>query len=215
MAQSKLDQTATYQMTSNHALSVSLMYDAENQYNPYFIFLNLAPGNTGQDGRRSFDFQNTISLKIGLDKLSELRYALQAYARGQQAVTGDFTIFVDGTKSTYNNGTGVKKSAKLNWIAGDPQSQWNKGPTVSFSFKSGDNKANAFMMSPVAALTLAEICGKLFDKGLDLHMNKNAVSFKKPEKSNYRPAQPGPQQGSLEQAANTAAGMGDDPFGNN
>ena len=78
-----LEQIYSYTATGNHALSVSLMYDADSKFKPYFIFLNLAPGKKQDDGGRTFDYSNTTSLKIDLAKLSELRYALNVYAKGQ------------------------------------------------------------------------------------------------------------------------------------
>jgi hypothetical protein len=37
---SQMKQIYSYNVTSNHAMSISLMHDPEDNFNPYFVFLN-------------------------------------------------------------------------------------------------------------------------------------------------------------------------------
>ena len=126
-----------------------------------------------------------------------------AFAKGQQAaIGGKYSIFTDGTKSQFSGGAGVKKSVMLNYN-NDPK--W--GPQVSMSFKMGDDAGKAFIMTPVSAMTLAEICGKLFDKGMELDLGRVNVSYNKND-SYKRPSSPAAPAGNTE-----AAGSDDtDPF---
>lgn len=172
-------QIYSYQMTSNHALSISLMHDPENKWNPYFIFLNLAPGGEGENGR-TFDYKNTIALKLNVSKIAELSHALTCYAKGQQKIIGPFSIFVDSSRSQF--GGDEKKSVMLNYSAGGTDSNGReRSPSLSLNFKMGTAKSHAFMMSPTAALALADVCGKIFEKGIELDLSREQnVSISKP-----------------------------------
>ncbi len=168
---SKPTQIYSFQETSNHAFSMSIMHDKENKYQPYFIFMNLTPGESTAEGGRSFNYQspNAVAMKLKPIKIAELGHALTAYARGQSAMIGKFTIFVDSSKSNYSS-SGGKKSVNLNYFPGDN----NKPPTMSLSFKKdGMDKSVGFMMSITNALAIADACSMIYKHTIKLDMTSD------------------------------------------
>jgi len=170
--QSKLENITSTSFPANHLLQFSVVkQETEQSYKKqYFFFITLAPGAKTQDGGRTFDFNNRVTMKVEAYQIKELAHAIRAYARGQEQVFGPHSIYVDTGKSAYGQqGGGQGKSLSIQKTAtqqrpnGPPPS-----PTVTFFFKSGSNQALGYSMSPYRALAvadeieeLAKYCNKL------------------------------------------------------
>jgi hypothetical protein len=167
-----------FNLTLNHNLGISLMYDAEQKFNKYFVFLSLAPGISGSDGSRSFDFKNNIALKLTPIKIAELGHNLVAYAKGQEKLMGSFMLYVDSSKSAHET-SAKNKSVSLQRFVDE------KGKvTINLSFKTDSMpKGMGASMGPGLALALADVCQMIYMKALDLEMNAGAVSYTKSEGS--------------------------------
>lgn len=153
---------------SNNLITISLMHDPENKYQKYFVFLSISPGEKQSNGKRTFNMKNSISFKIGLEVLDEFAFALEAYAKKQQAcLGGNFSIFTDSRNSNYGNGS--QKS--LSMMYSEPSEQSKNMPTVVLFAKTSQmQKALPVTLSIPRALVIAKVCHKIFDKGVDLDM---------------------------------------------
>lgn len=211
MADGKLNQLYSFTYSANHAFSISVMHDTEAKYNPYFIFLSIAPGETGDNGR-TFNFKNSISMKIMPVRIAELGHALTAYAKGQRQLVGNFSIMVDSSKSSYSDSS-LKKSISL--MYNEPKDE-SSGPTIILTGKTSEmQKGHGIALSPTAALALADVCGKVFEYCLGLEMGGDTpsvekISYKRAENASNNPA-PSPKKGNLAKSESTFE-MGGDPF---
>lgn len=160
-----------YQWTyaAKHALSFSLMYDEGSKFDKYFVFLTFAPGISGENGN-TFNFKNSVKFKLTLSKLQEFVRALQLYARKQQSLIGTFGLFADSSKSSFSN-TNEKKFMFMNYVENMSKDGSKPTPGVGLVFKtSTQNDGLSIIIPSVAALSIADVCEKIFNYGIDLSM---------------------------------------------
>ena len=159
--QSKLENIASTSFPGNHLLQFSIVrQETEQSYKKcYFFFITLAPGVTTQQGGRTFDFNNRITMKVESYQIGELAHALRSFARGQETQLGPFSIYVDTGKSAYGQqGGGQGKSLFLQ----RGQTQVKTGdtrppsPQVTMFFKVGTNTAIAYPIAIYRALAIAD-----------------------------------------------------------
>ncbi|HQF36483.1 MAG TPA: hypothetical protein PLL26_02470 [Candidatus Dojkabacteria bacterium] len=161
----KLESIFSYSFPANHLLQFSIVkQEAEQSYKKaFFCFITLAPGVQNQQGGRTFDFNNRITMKVEAYQITELSHALRAFARGQEGTFGQFSIYVDSGKSQFGQGGGGK-SMTIQKTANQKQ---GNAPMVTFFFKSGTNQALGYSISPYRALAIAdklEFIGKKCDE---------------------------------------------------
>lgn len=121
----------------------------------YFCFISMTPGATN-DGQRTYDRNNRITIKVDFEKVIALGHSLEIWARGMGPKFGKFTIFVDTGKSNFGNGQG---NQKMCWV-GDFISDQNKPEDrkISISFKQGQqSKPIGINFSPSEGLAIAEV----------------------------------------------------------
>lgn len=173
--QSKLENIFSYSFPANHLLQISIVkQDAEQSYKKaYFCFITLAPGVQNPQGGRSFDFNNRITMKVEGHQITALAHAMRAYVRGQEAIVGPFSIYVDSSKSQYSQGGGGGKSMMIQRTTNQKQ---NNSPALTFFFKVGQNQALGYSMTPSNALAAADICEFIGKKCLELEFARGPIT---------------------------------------
>lgn len=155
--QSKLENVFSTSFPANHLLQFSIVkQESEQSYKKqFFFFITLAPGVQSQQGGRTFDFNNRITMKVDSYQIDELAHALRAFARGQEAQLGPHSIYVDSGKSAYGGGAqgGTGKSLMIQKTQNQKQ---NNAAQVTFFFKVGSNQALGYSMTPYRALAIAD-----------------------------------------------------------
>lgn len=171
MASNTLKQIFAWNLTANNMISISLMYDSEAKFNKYFIFFNMIPGVSSENGR-SFDFSGAINLKLVPSKLAELAHVLPILSRGQGKMIGTYSIMTDSSKS--QSGSGGKKSLFFNY---NVPSEKYPNPSIMVSAKSESKNISVSLPIPTA-LMFADVCQKIFDHCMKLEI-ENYVPYSK------------------------------------
>ena len=171
---SKLEPIFSHSFTANHLLQVSIVkQEADQSYKrAYFCFITLAPGTQNPQGGRSFDFNSRVTMKVDGHKIGALAHAMRAYIRGQEAMIGPFTIYVDSSKSQYGQGGGGKSLL----IQRTQNQKTNNSPMLTFFFKAGQNQALGFSMTPADALSAADIFEFIAKKCLELEFARGPAA---------------------------------------
>jgi len=177
--QAKLENITSTSFPGNHLLQFSIVkQEAEQSYKKaYFFFITLAPGVQSQGGGRTFDFTNRVTMKVESYQIDELAHAMRAFARGQEAALGNFSIYVDTSKSAFGAQGGGGKSLFLQ----RGQTQVKQGdtrppsPQVTMFFKVGSNAALAYPMSPYRTLAVADKLTALSEHCDKLEMARGPV----------------------------------------
>lgn len=232
-----LENIFNYSWAGAHLLQISIVKqddgaNAKDYKKQHFCFVTLAPGEKSDASStgRSFNFQNKVTMKVDADKVLALGYAVEAYARMPneeqiKAIIGNFSIFVDSSKSQYNQGQGGSKSIFLQRTMDQKQQ-----PTIVLFFKQGQGQAMAFAMPIANALAFADICKKIANWCIELEYGRaNSGMMVRPQAAPKAapvqaatpqaapggpiPFDPG-AQGVVDNFANTLGGFGNDhPFG--
>ncbi len=168
----QLENICGYSFPGNSLLQFSLVRQQQDvQYKKeYFFFMTCAPGENGQNGR-TFNFQNRFTIKMDIDKLASLKNAIDLYAKGHEAVCGQFSIFADNSKSQYSQGSG-NKTVHLNKGA----DQKSGAPQLSLMFSQGGNSF-PFVMPVCNALAISDVLKFMIDKALDLEMSRSIIQI--------------------------------------
>lgn len=183
--QSKLENIFSYSFPANHLLQVSIVrQQSEQSYKKeFFCFITLAPGVQSQQGGRSFDFNNRITMKVDGHQVTAMAHAVRASVRGQEAMIGQFSIYVDTSKSAYGGQGGGGKSMMVR--RGETQ---KKEPAITFFFKQGQGQALGFSMPPATALAAADIFEFIGRKCLELEYARGPVGAQTGAYENPAPA---------------------------
>lgn len=165
-----LVQISNYTFTGSHLLQLSLMYNKntedKNYKREYFVFLTLIPGEKANTlSGRNFNFSNRITLKVELEKLLALGYALEDMAKGTNIIK-NFQIYTDATKSQYGGNT--SKAVYLKEITSKDGEK-----VIGIGFRLGQNPPNQFNVSPAMALAIADICKVIAKLGIEKELLKN------------------------------------------
>jgi len=190
--QSSLQPVFQYSFPANNLFQISLVRDNDPNLPGYkkrhFCFLTLAPGEAGQSGGRTFNFTNKINLKQDVHKVIGLAHAFRAVARGQKALIGNYSLFVDTSKSAYaaQSGGGGVKQVFVNEYVKKPQGQQQNPNTpgermVSLGFRIGQNQPVGLMFTIPDAMACADVLEFVGKLGLRLEAQGASVSFKAPD----------------------------------
>jgi len=192
--QSSLQPVFQYSFPANNLFQISLVRDNDPNLPGYkkrhFCFLTLAPGEQNQQtGGRTFNFTNKINLKQDVHKIIGLAHAFRAVARGQKALIGNYSLFVDTSKSAYagQSGGGVKQAFVNDYIK-KPQGKQNDPNTpgermVSLGFRIGQNQPIGLMFSVPDAMACADVLEFVGKLGLRLEAQGASVAFKAPDQA--------------------------------
>jgi hypothetical protein len=174
--QSKLENVFSYSFPGNHLMQVSIVkQQVEQSYKKeHFCFITIAPGTQSPQGGRSFDFNNRITMKVEGHQVLALSHAVRAYVRGQEAMVGHFSIYVDSSKSQYSQGGGGGKSLGLQRTQNQKQ---NNAPMLTFFFKMGQNPALGLSVNPPTALAMADVFEFIGKKCLDLEFARSPAAI--------------------------------------
>jgi len=220
--QSSLQPVFQYSFPANNLFQISLVRDNDPNLPGYkkkhFCFLTLAPGEAGAQGGRTFNFTNKINLKQDVHKILGLAHAFRAVARGQKAMIGNYSLFVDSSKSAYGGQGGSVKQVFVNDYIKKPQGKQNDPNTpgermVSLGFRIGQNQPVGLMFSVPDALACADVLEYVGKLGLRLEAQGASVAFKAPDPvPNQSSGTAGP--GSFDNQPPTG-GPGQEGFSNN
>ncbi len=169
-----LENICNYSFPGNHLVQFSLVkQDVEQSYKKkYFFFITCAPGEQGQNGR-TFNFQNRITMKVEIDKALGLSHAIRGYANGRDQLIGQYGLYVDGSKSSFNQGGG----SKMVFIN---KGQDNKGNVViSLTFKQGQAQGFGYGMNIPNAVAMADVIEMMCKKGLELEFSRKDFNIQR------------------------------------
>jgi hypothetical protein len=203
--QAKLESIFSYSFPANHLLQVSIVKQpSEQSYKKeFFCFITLAPGVQSPQGGRSFDFNNRVTMKVEGHQVTALAHAMRAYVRGQEAIVGPFSIYVDSSKSAYGQGGGGKSMM----IQRTTNQKQNNAPMLTFFFKVGSNQALGYSMTPANALAAADVFEFIGKKCLELEFSRGPATAQTGAYENPAPvgfADPVPGAGMPNQFAGAA-----------
>lgn len=191
--QSKLENIFSYSFPANHLLQISIVKQiSEQSYKKeFFCFITLAPGSQTQQGGRSFDFNNRITMKVDGHQVTALAHAVRAYVRGQDAMLGRFSIYVDSSKSAFGGQSGGSGKSMM-VQRGETQ---KKEPAITFFFKQGQGQALGYSMSPAIALAAADVFEFIGKKCLELEFARGPVgnqigAYENPNPTGFAEAPP-------------------------
>lgn len=136
-----------------------------------FCFLSAIPGENTQAGGRTFNFQNKITMKVDYEKILSLANAIEAYATGREAIFGQFSIYVDSSKSQFTSNSGGKSMGLQKGV------DKHGNQVVNMFFKTQTSPAIAISLSIADALSLAGICKKIFGRCFDLDFDISTQSM--------------------------------------
>lgn len=193
---SQLESIFSYSFPANHLLQFSIVkQEADQSYKKaFFCFITIAPGVQNQQGNRTFDFNNRITMKVEAYQLSELAHAMRIFARGQDSAFGNFSIYVDSGKSQYGQGGGGKSMS----IQRTTNQKQNNAPAVTFFFKQGQNAAIGYSMTIYRALAIADKLEFMSEKCDELEFLRGPATI---------------QTGAYENPSPAPSGMSPQPFG--
>jgi len=173
--QGKLENIFNYSFPANHLLQISIVKQpSEQSYKKeYFCFITLAPGVQSQQGGRTFDFNNRITMKVEGHQVIALAHAVRAYARNQAEIIGPFSIYVDSSKSSFGQ---QGQGGKSLFVQRSVNQKQNNAPVIAFFFKVGQGQALSLPMSPAMALAAADVFEFIGRKCLELEYARGPVS---------------------------------------
>lgn len=161
----------SWSYTGNALLSISLMNDpAAKRSHQIFAFISFIPGERGDGGGRTFNFQNRIVFKFDLNRLDELYYYIRSVAsqKDQAEIGQGYALYVDSSKSGFGNGE--KKTLSVRFA--DPSQNQNQSnsqvKTVMISASSSNGRRVHVAVPVPVAYVIADMCKKIFEKGIDL-----------------------------------------------
>lgn len=231
MAKGSLQNVFSQGFTGVNLFDISVVQDTDPDLpfykNKFFVFLSMTPGVAGQNGGRTFNKDGKITIKTDFVKLMSIGHALRGLINGpgQGKTLGQFTIFVDPSKSEYgNSANGSKMIFCGEYIPKDKNSgveDFNKRQ-ISISFKQGQGAIMGVSFSPTEALAVADVLEIMGRKGIDLEFSSRCASVgmvKQPPQSNgnntsynnNRSTPPGPP--SANDVANNFQGAMEGMFG--
>ncbi|MCK9439483.1 MAG: hypothetical protein WC188_03970 [Candidatus Caldatribacteriota bacterium] len=218
--QGKLENIFSYSFPANHLLQISIVKQAVEQTykKEFFCFITLAPGVQGQQGR-TFDFTNRITMKVEGHQVTALAHAIRAVIRGQDAMIGQFSIYVDSSKSQFNQGGGGKSLI----VQRTQNQKANNAPMLTFFFKAGQSPALGISMNPPMGLAAADIFEFIGKKCLELEFARGPIgaqtgayenpNISTPQQVPSRPSQETQNVTNNFSGAFDAFNGGDNPFG--
>lgn len=190
---SSLENIFSYSFPGNHLFQVSIVKQAADQSykREYFCFITLAPGTQSQQGGRTFDFNNRITMKVDGHQIGALAYAMELNAQNRGNEIGNFSIYVDNSKSSYGQGGGGK-SLFIQRGQSQPKQGSNQAaqPTVTLFFKQGNNQALAYPFTPTMALAASDVLKFIAKKCLELEFARGPVTA---QTGTFQNASPVPQ----------------------
>ena len=181
--QSNIERISNFSFPSNHLLTIQLVRDisAAGSIKPeHFFFVTLAPGGSSQENAsgRTYDFNNSVTLKYAVQEISGLAFALKQYAMGN----GKHINYTKFTKSQAG-----QKVVSLDTTSKTQQTKNGEIIIAQVLFKvTSNSNTQSIAMTLDQAYSLSEVCDLMFKKGADLEFNRqiNTVSY---NKDNNRP----------------------------
>jgi len=165
---SKLESLFSYSFAANHLFQISLVKQpVEQSYKKeHFCFLTVIPGVT-QQGNRTFEFANRITLKVDGHQIDALAEAIKYYVDGKEQLIGPYSIYVDSSKSQYSQGVGGGKSFAIQRTMTKNKKNQDV-PMITIFVKSGNNPTLAISIPPAGALAMANVLSFIAKKCLEL-----------------------------------------------
>lgn len=174
--QSNIERISNFSFPSNHLLTIQLVRDisAAGSIKPeHFFFVTLAPGASSENSSgRTYDFNNSVTLKFSVQEISGLSFALKQYAMG------------NGKHINYTKFTKSQAGQKVVSLDTNTRTQQTKNGEILIAqvlFKvTSNSNTQSISLTLDQAYSLSEVCDLLFKKGADLEFNRhiNTVGFK-------------------------------------
>lgn len=170
-----IERVANFAYPSNHLVNFQLMRDLEKSQTmkpEYFFFVTLNPGASGENGARTYNFQEAISLKYGVHEIAGLSFALKQASQGN-AKAINYMKF--SKSSTGNKSVSIAEGA----IKEIPT---KAGPLpirqILLSFSSNAN-TKQLTLTLDQAYSIGEMLDLLFKRAAELEFSRviNTVSY--------------------------------------
>lgn len=183
---STIERVATFSFPSNHLINFQLMRDLEKSQSvkpEYFFFVTLNPGASGDNGARTYNFQESISLKYGVYEIAGLSFALKQASQGNAKAVN----YVKFTKSSTGNKSVSISEGPIKEIP------TKSGPIpirqIFLAFSSNSN-VKQLTLTLDQAYSIGEMLDLMFKKAAELEFSRsaNSVSYsnnKQESKSNF------------------------------
>lgn len=185
MAENNIERISAFSFPSNHLLSFQLVKDLANAGSirpEYFFFVTLAPGVSaeGTVSGRSYDFNNSMTLKFAVHEMSGLAFAMKQYAMGN----GKHINYTKFAKS----GTGQKVVS----LAESSKSQNTKNGEIIIRQVQFRITVNSTTQSVAMTLdqtyAVSEVIDILFKKAADLEFSRHINTTTYDNKQSSRPS---------------------------
>jgi hypothetical protein len=170
--------------TGINVFNISLVEETEpkDQYQSrFFMFIKAVPSIKSDQSPtgRTYDTKSAVTFKIEAEKALALSFALLQYANGRGKAYedgfGQFTIFADMSKSTFNSsGSGDKKSMTIR-IGKD---QKGEKSNINMFFAQGNTKV-ALFLTPYESYAISKVVEVLALKCMDLELQGHGMVVKK------------------------------------
>jgi len=170
-----IERIANFSFPSNHLVNFQLIRDLEKAQSikpEYFFFVSLNPGASGDNGARTYNFQENISLKYGIHEIAGLSFALKQASLGNAKAVN----YVKFSKSSTGNKSISITEGPLKEIP------TKNGPVsvrqIFLSFASNSN-VKQLTLTLDQAYSIGEMLDVLFKKGAELELSRvvNTVSY--------------------------------------
>lgn len=232
MATDTIEKIANFSYPSNHLVNFQLMRDLEKSQTikpEFFFFVGLTPGASGDNGARTYNFQEGINLKYGVYEISGLSFALKQAAQGHAKAINyvKFSKSATGSKSVSISEGPIKEVPTKSGSTSIRQ--------IFLTFSNGSN-TKQLTLTLDQAYAIGDMLEVLFKKAADLEFSRtvNTVSYtnnKQDYKNTFNNQQSVPKnnQPSIEQSSppfdidedsnsnflsnNFGGGFGNNPFG--
>jgi hypothetical protein len=98
---------------------------------------------------------------------------MRAYVRGQEAMVGPYSIYVDSSKSAYGQGGGGKSVT----VQRTTNQRNNNAPMLTFFFKMGQAQALGYSVNPAMGLAIADVFEFVGKKCLELEFSRSPTAI--------------------------------------
>ena len=185
--------------TGINVFNISLVEETEpkNEYQSrFFMFIKAIPSIKSDQSPtgRTYDVKSSISFKVEAEKALAMSFALLQYANGRgdayEKGFGQFSIFADMSKSSFNSGSGGDKKSMTIRMGKD---QKGEKFNINMFFAQGNMKV-ALFLTPYESYSISKVLELIALKCIEFELQGPGVVIKRQIPVSNQPKQNGFQQ---------------------